>query len=313
MSNVTDNFKTHFNTNWTTKAQQKISRLRTRCRVKTGCTGERETHDLVDSISDQEVTGQRYKKVNLNDLPTDLISVFPREFQIETGDSKWDEIALLPTVSPRGAQLIAHAAAFNRRCDQLVIAGLGGDQQTGKNGTTAVPFPASQKIAKDYVESGTPGDSNLTVAKLLEAISLMERNEVFGQDQMEAGLKLHIAASSKMLKHLKNDASNKDGSRLFSKDFLPPVLDENGRIKEFLGLDFVRTEYCDFLSTDATIQFAYVWVTDGLLFDSWADMTTSVDIRPDLSNAVQYLSQYKLGTGRMENKKVIQIACKIAN
>jgi hypothetical protein len=309
---VPAHFTTQFDTNWRSLAEQKVSRLRSRGLVDTGCTGERRTHNQVGSVTAEETTGERYKKIVLTDLPTSLRSVFPRQFQTPTGESRWDERGLLPTVSPRGKHTMAHAAAFGRRCDEVFINALGGDAQSGPNGTTAVPLPAAQKIAFDFVPSGTAAASSLTVPKLLQAISMLEEAEAYGQDQMENGIRLSIAASSKMLKALRLDANSTGGSRMFSKDILPPVLDERGHIKEFLGLDFVRTELLDRDPADATVQFAYIWTTDAIQFDVWEEMSVTIDRRPDLSNAVQFLSQFSVGAGRLEEVKVIQIACRVA-
>jgi hypothetical protein len=308
---VPTHFTTQFDTNWRSLAEQKVSRLRSRGLVDTGCTGERRTHNQVGSVTAEETTGDRYRKVVLTDLPTSLRSVFPRQFQTPTGESRWDERGLLPTVAPHGKHTMAHAAAFGRRCDEVFIAALSGDAQTGKYGITPVPLPSSQKIDKGYVPSGSLSDSSLTVPKLLQAISQLEEAEAYGQDQMENGVRLSIAASSKMLKALRLDANTFNGSRMFSKDILPPVLDEKGHIKEFLGLDFVRTELLPF-DVDPTIQYAYVWTTDAIQFDVWEEMSVTIDRRADLSNAVQFLSQFSIGAGRLEETKVIQIACKVA-
>jgi len=39
------------------------------------------------------------------------------------------------------------------------------------------------------------------------------------------------------------------------------------------------------------------------------EMTTSIDPRPDLSNAIQFLSQYAMNAARAEEEKVVQINC----
>jgi hypothetical protein len=307
---VPTHFTTQFDTNWRSLAEQKVSRLRSRGMVDTGCTGERRTHNQVGSVTAEETTGERYKKIVLTDLPTSLRSVFPRQFQTPTGESRWDERGLLPTVAPHGKHTMAHAAAFGRRCDEVFISALSGDAQTGANGTTAVPLPASQKILWDYAPGGSGTPVSLTVPKLLQAISQLEEAEAYGQDQMENGIRLSIAASSKMLKALRLDANATGGSRMFSKDILPPVLDEKGHIKEFLGLDFVRTELLPY-SADGSTQYAYIWTTDAVQFDVWEEMSVTIDRRPDLSNAVQFLSQFSIGAGRLEEVKVIEIACKV--
>lgn len=308
-------FTTQFDTNWRSQAQQKVSRLRNRCLVRTGCTGERITHNQTGAVEGEETTGERYKKVVLQDLPTAMRNIFPQQFQLPTGESRWDEKGLLPTIAPRGQHTMQHAAYFGRQCDRVLIAALGGIAQTGPGGAsgfTNVPLPASSKVAKDYVPSGSAVDSSLTVSKMIQAISLLEESEAYGQDTAETGISLHLAASSKMLKALKFDANSQAGGRFWSSDYLPPTVDERGQIKEFLGVDIVRTELLPFDSSDPTIQYAYLWTTDAVQFDVWEEMSVTIDRRADLSNAIQFLSQFSIGSGRLDEVKVIQIACKVS-
>ena len=55
-----------------------------------------------------------------------------------------------------------------------------GTAYTGKTGSTTVTFPMASTIAVDYVESGSPANSNLTIAKLRRARYLLDANDDSG-------------------------------------------------------------------------------------------------------------------------------------
>jgi len=310
---VPDHFTTQFDANWKMLAQQMTSRLRSRVQVDTSCTGEAKTHNQVGTVSSENVTGQRYKKVNLLDLPTEKRWIRPQEFQTPTGESKWDENALLPTIAPRGKHTMAHGAAYGRDVDDRIILALGGTAYTGAAGTTAVVLPAGQKVAEDYAFGGGGSATCLGINKILRGLRKLQDNEAWTDEIMAAGFTLNGIMSPVMEEALRVDANSATGSRLFDRDVAPPVLDEHGRIRRFLGIDWTVSSRSGLVSTtDATVGYAYLWVSDSIQLDIWGDLSTSVDRRPDLSNAVQFLSQYKLEATRLKEEKVIQIACDIA-
>ncbi|BCU77961.1 phage capsid protein [Luteolibacter sp. LG18] len=306
---VPDHFTTQFSTNWKSIAQQKISRLRERCMVETGCTGERKSHNYTGIVSSENVTGQRYKHTALKDLPTAKRWVSPSQFQVTTGESKWDAIGLLPTVSPSGAHTLAHAGAFARDCDDVIIAALGGTSYTGAQGLTGTILPTTQKVAKNYAYSGGGTDTSLQVEKIIAALRILTETEAWNDDVASSGMKLHGVMTPRCEEYLRIDANSASGSRLFSRDFLPPVLDDQGRIKSFLGIDWTVSTRPGLKGSG--VDYAYVWVTDGLQFDVWQEMQTTIDRLPQVSNAVQFLTQYAIGATRMEEEKVVEIAAKV--
>jgi hypothetical protein len=309
---IPDAFTTQFGRNFTALCQQMTSRLRGRVMVKEGCTGEAETHNQVGTVSSENVTGQRYKKVNLTDLPTAKRWIRPEQFQTPTGESKWDPVGLLPTIAPNGLHTMAHAAAFGRDMDDVIIAGLGGTAYTGKTGVTATALPSGQKVAQDYAYGGGGSAIGLTIPKILRALRILADNEAWTDESRSAGYTLQGIMSPVMEEALQTDASSTTGSRLFDKQVAPPVLDEQGRIRRFLGIDWTVSSRPGLIDTsDATLGYAYIWVSKGLQLDIWGDLSTTIDRRPDLSNAVQFLSQYSMGASRLEEETVIQIGCDI--
>lgn len=330
--NVTDHFRLTFAESFRETVQQSKSRLREAVNTVTGCTGVGKQIDFVLPLQDEETTGQRYKKVTLRDLETNARWYYPRSFDIPSGESRWDEKSLAPTVMPGGKHVIAHAAAFNRRCDSIIMEALVGDAYVGKTGQTPTALPYSQSVPVNY---GTPGttltDTGLTVSKLIEAIRILKSNEAWNVDERANGTKLYSIIDSATEAFLKMEANKATGDRLFSRDFdTTPSYDANGTLVNFLGINFINYEKiptitlaaggsasASIVSTTITGSIGAtagkkvaVFTSTALEFGVWNDIQTSVDIRPDLSNAVQFLSQYSLGAGREQEEKVVQIICK---
>jgi hypothetical protein len=307
---VPDHFVTQFGKNFEHTVQQKASRLKRCAIVNTGCTGEAKTHNLILPGDDEEITGQRYKKIALQDLDTEKRWNTPREFRRATGESSFDETLLAPTIMPGGSHVQAHAATFARRCDKVLIEGLLGTNYKGANGSTAVEILAGHIVPTDYVHTGADADSALTVAKIIEAVKLLRQSEAWNDEARAMGIKLCGVMNADLNAALLNDANAATGSRLFSKDFLPPVLDENGMITSFLGVNWIHYEGIPkaVVAGDNIVKAA-VWTSDGLHFDIWKDLQTHIDVRPDLDHAVQFLSKYAFNACRHQEEQVVQINC----
>jgi hypothetical protein len=312
---IPDNFRETFATSFAEVVQQKQSRMRKFASVRTGLTGTGPEISHVMPIDLQETTGQRYKKVTLKDLESQSRWYYPREFQGETGDSKWDEKLLAPKVMPGGTHVKAHTAAYNRKVDRVFLDGLLGPSYQGKTGSAQVDLPATQIVPVDFVHTGADADSGLTVPKIIEAVRILKANEAWNQDVRAMGIKLCGVIDSTEEARLKQQANASSGDRLFSKDYDPPIYDENGTLIYWLGVHWVSLEglltaSVTGASGSVTAKKCAIWTSDAVELGFWADLAVSVDIRPDLSNAVQYLSQAMLGSGREQEEKVVQINCK---
>lgn len=307
---VPDHFTTQFGRNFQHTVQQKVSRLRKCANVTTGCTGEAKTHNLVLPGDDEETTGQRYKKVVISDLETEKRWNTPRKFRKTTGADEFDEVLLAPTILPGGDHLMVHAATFGRRTDKILVEGLLGTNYKGKTGATPVEILTEHTIPIDYVHTGSAVDSAMTVSKIIEAVKLLRKSEAWNDEARAAGVRLCGLLNADLNAALLNDANSATGSRLFSKDFLPPVLDENGMITSFLGVNWIHYEGL-LTGTDGgeSIVKSAVWTSDGLHLDIWKDMSTKVDIRPDLDHAVQFLTKYAMNACRHQEEQVVQINC----
>lgn len=311
---VPDHARTMFGNSFRQAVEQKTSRLRNLVTVKTGCTGDSYTVDIeAEATAGEDVTGQRYKDVEIVDIKSGIRHVLPREYQKPTHESKWDPNSIAPLVSGAGRHTLLHQTAFGKFCDTLLLTNILGtvletDATTGT--PTARALPASQKIAKDFVYEGSPTDGDLTIEKLLRALQLLEENEVWGADQMEAGMKICIATNSRANKDLLRSVNSGLAAKLLSKDFMPPTLDANGHISQFLGINFVRTELVA-KQTVSGVNCAILplWVSSCVEMGFWSDLSVTIDRLPQKSNALQFLSQARIGAARIEDKGVVQITC----
>ena len=302
---IPDHFTTQFGKNFTNTVQQSQSRFRKAAVIETGCTGEAKTHNLVLPIDDNESTGERISKTVLQELDTAKRWNRPRKFDLATPDIPFDEKLLAPTILPGGKHIMSHRAAYERRLDT---------NYAGKEGVTAVEIPAANIIEVDYVASGTPAASSLIVDKIIHAKTILRDNEAYGDDATARGITLWGAMTPTMEEALIFLANASDGSaanRLFSRDFMPPTLDERGNISSFLGINWIRSSQLPLDAVDSTIRYGAVWTSDAVHLDIWQDITTSVDKRPDLKNITQFFSEYSFNACRSEDEKVVKLACEV--
>jgi hypothetical protein len=306
---IPDHFTIQFGQNFNTAVQQIQSRFRGAAIVETGCTGEAKTHNLVLPLDDEEVTGERFAKTVLRELDTEKRWIRPRMFDNATGEPKWDEELLAPTVLPGGKHIELHSAAYARRTDKVFISGLLGVNFKGKDGTEAVNIPSANIVPVDFNPTGVATDAALTIDKITRAKGILTENESFGDDARARGIQLYGAMSPQMEEYILYQVNNGTGNRLASSDFYKPIVDDNGNIKMWLGVNWIRSTNLPFVAGSPDIREAAVWTSDACHLDFWGEITSTVDRRPDLKNAVQFFSQYSMNSVRSEDKKVVKINC----
>ena len=301
-----------FGKSFLTAVQQTESRFRKCATVTTGCTGEAKTHNYDLPIDDEETTGERLQRTRLQEIDTFKRWNRPRKFDLATVDVPFDEILLAPTIMDGGRHINSHQAAYSRRLDKTFLEGLFGVNYVGKDGVTVANIPAANVIANDFVSSGTAAASKLTIDKILRAKTILRNNESYGDDAMARGVALWGCMTPDMEESLLFLANATSGNRLFSRDFMPPVLGDDGQISSFLGINWVRSTQLLFDTSDATIQYAGVWTSEAAMLDIWKEKVTKVSERPDLKYATQFYSEYAFGCVRKEDKMVVKIAAKVA-
>ncbi|MEE8240094.1 MAG: phage capsid protein [Nitrospirales bacterium] len=227
----------------------------------------------------------RHADTPLISTPADARWVFPQDYEWADLIDQQDKVRML--IDPTSSYAINGAHAIGRAMDDEIIAAAFATSLTGENGTTTTPFPAGQQAAT------TAG--GLTTQKLREAMELLMAAEIDTDREQ-----LWCAISARQHNDLLGDtqAPNRDFNAM-------PILDK-GRIRNWMGFNFVLSERLPITGTDREV---ICWVPSGLHLGMWEDLRTEIDRRPDKSYATQVYVAATIGATRTQEQKVVRIIC----
>lgn len=281
--------------------QQKTSRLRKFCTEDKYVGQAASPVEQVGAVSMQPVT-QRYGPMQRVDAPTDRRWVYPSDYDLPQLFDNFDKLRLL--IDPKGKFVNNAKNAANRQYDDLIIAALGGTAQTGVNGQNSIVLPAGEVVS---VQQGATAPTGLTVAKLRQAKLILMQNEAYSDEEEDPGdpnSGLVCVAGARQLDNLMAEA------QVVSRDFNDQPVLEEGRVKRFLGIEFVRSERLQSGTDDqaGTSTKVFVWQREGMHLGIWNDITTNISQRHDLqSEPWQAYVFMTAGATRLEEKRVTQI------
>lgn len=292
---IDQHFITEFGSNWEHQVQQRTARLEGLALVDT-ITGKEKTYNQISSVTDEKITGR------LQDTAGDELNLEKRWVRLEkyhktTLFDEWDEQMLGTVVLPTSETVGAHAMAYNRRCDSVLISALEGTAYSGETGVTSNTLGASQQVAVNLSGSS----EGMTVGKLIEAKSILGKNEAWESQSPESGDELIMVVSQQQLDDMLAI------TQVTSSDYNSIRALVNGEVDTFMGFRFVRSQQLTLASaTDVRTCIAYVKsaarITKG-------EKRTHMDIRSDKNHALQIRTPYMLGAARMEEEKVVLVYC----
>ena len=196
-----------------------------------------------------------------------------------------DKVRLL--VDPTSTYSRAAAAAMGRAMDDVIITAALGTAKTGKDGSTSTALPAGQKIAH--------GSAGLTIAKLVSAKELLDAASV------DPSIPRHIVVSPKQISDLLNNTT------VTSSDFNTVKALAQGEISSFVGFNFIVSNR---LTTDSNSDRQVIaFAQDGIKLAVGKEPNARIDERADKSYSTQVYYCQTIGSTRMEESKVVEIAC----
>ena len=283
---ITTAFVEQFGANIDILSQQKDSRFGGKIREETQ-TGETQFFEQVGPTEAEEATS-RHDDTPRMDTPHARRKVSLRTFRWADLIDNADKVRML--IDPTSTYAQAAMMTMNRKRDDLIIEAALGVAFVGKTGATSVVLPSSQKIVHN--------STGLTLAKLLAAKEILDGNEV------DEDIPRYIAATSKQMTNLLNVTEIKDA------DFNTVKALVEGKVDTFLGFKFLRSER---LPQDSTPNRQVIaWAQDGIVLsrgEGEGMTTTRITERPDKNYSVQVFREENFGSTRMEEEKVVEIAC----
>jgi len=294
LTQLPEHFQTQFADNWEHLLQQKESRLEGKCRRATIKGKERNFSQLGKSKMRLITTR------NGVTIPSDTAMakrwVRPKGYDEVTFIDEFDKIALGELPAPESEHVQSHSMAAKRTMDEVIIAGLEGTAYIGETGTDAVDLGAGQKVAVDYVISGSTANSGLTLAKLTRAKYILDKNEVESEDR-------YFIHSAKQLQDLLNNVIE-----IKSSDYNNVKALVDGKVTRFMGFDFVMTELLT-LDVASDVRTCIAYHKAGVLLGIGQEKKVLIDVRADLNHTIQIRTTILLGATRMEEERVVLVYC----
>jgi len=275
-------FADHFDSNIQLLSQQFESRLAMTTMMKRGLIGEMASFELLDKTEAQDRPSRHADSPLVGTVHTKRWAVGRVKEWGELLD-KDDEKSLL--VSPGSSYARTGAAALNRAKDTSVITALRGSAKTGKDGTGSQALPAAQKIAV--------AAAGLTLSKITETSEKLNNAEFPEDDRF-------WVYGSQQLTNLLNDTT------ITSQDFNSVRLLMQGSIDSFMGFKWIRSERLDKTGND---RFNLAYHRSAIGFGMWQDNSSRLTERADKSFSLYVYLWNKVGSVRVEDKGVVEIAC----
>jgi hypothetical protein len=289
--NLPNHYAQQYATNIELLLQQKGSKLRGLVSSGSYIGEQASPVDQIDKVEMQEVTG-RFEAMGRVDADTDRRWVLPLDFDLPQMIDNFDKLRLLTDPQSIYVQNAVHAAG--RKMDDVIIDAFFGTSKTGKTGSTSTTFPSGQQVA---VNHGASGNTGLTVAKLREARRLLRAAEVDLDTEP-----ITCVVTAKQEDNLLAEA------QVISLDFNDKPVLVDGKLKSFLGIQFV---HCERLDTDgSSYRRVPVFAKSGMHLGLWNDITTDISQRKDIKGLPWQSYVYMtVGATRLEEEKVVEIKC----
>ena len=275
-------FVNQFSANVQMLSQQMGSLLRNSVDVET-VNGEKAFFDQVGSAAAVKRT-TRHGDTPMVETPHERRMCVLADYEYADLIDDQDRVRLL--IDPTSTYSRAEAAAMGRAMDDEIIAAALGTAQTGKDGGTSTALPSAQKIVH--------GSAGLTIAKLVSA------KEILDAASVDASIPRHIVVSPKQVSDLLNNTT------VTSSDFNTVKALAQGEINTFVGFNFIVSNR---LTDDGTSRQVIAFASDGIKLAIGKEPSARIDERADKSYATQVYYCQSLGCTRMEESKVVEIAC----
>ncbi len=285
MGNITTAFVQQYKDNITQLVQQKMTKLRGTVRVDTDFTGEYKFYDQLGA------TAMVLKTSRNQDTP----SIDPDHKRRRIGKADYIHAVLLDKedqlsmiVDPKSSYSESASMAAGRQIDDVIIAAFSADAATGKTGSGTESFDADNQIA---VEA-----SGLTKSKILEAKKLLDNADVESEDRF-------LVVTPNQVEDLLKT------TEVTSGDYNTVRALVNGEIDTWIGFKIVSISTSRLPVDGSDNRLVYAYHRNAMQLAIQKEPSVRIDERPDKNYLWQVFMSLTIGSVRLEEARIIQIAC----
>ena len=280
---ITTAFVEQYKSNVLHLAQQKGSRLRNAVRVEM-VTGKSAFFERIGSTAAEKRTS-RHSDTPRMDTPHSRRKVSLDDYDWADLIDQEDKVRML--ISPQSEYAIAGANAMGRAMDTAIIDAATGTAYSGAAGGTSVSLPSGQKVAHS--------SADLSVAKLRSAKKILDAAEVDPDEER------FLVCSAEQIDALLAE------TEVTSSDFNTIKTLVQGDIDTFMGFKFIRSERLNTDRNPSSQVLAFAKSAIGIAIG--ADISTKISERADKNYATQVFLSMTIGATRIEEEKMVEIAC----
>ena len=208
---------------------------------------------------------------------------------------------------PEGEYSKAAEMAVGRQFDKILIAGALSNAYAGEEGSTVVPLPAAQKFSAATVKAATTLTS-LNIDTLRRVRQHLWETEAV----MDEGQVVPWITRAKDLMALLT------ATEVTSSDYNTVKALAHGEVDTYMGFKFIRTELIPAVTTAYTpaggaaaavgSRVNFCFVPDGICLGIGQNREATIDRIPERSNSILVQLNMAIGSTRVEDNKVIQVA-----
>ena len=276
-------------------------------------TGEEKYFDQLGSVFASEVI-DRYGDSPEADINHERRRVIATPYDVGLMLDRFDKVQML--VDPESEYVQRMASALNRKKTIECLKGLLGTAYSGKGGGTANEIDFTYAVGSAV---GAAGATGMNVAKLRAARQLLLEANVDLDDPMN---KAYIAMGPQEQMELLAS------EEVTSADYNTIKALVNGEVNTFMGFDFVFSNQIPYINTAGTaynldfnasdepvdtdttdVVGCFAWVKSAVRAVTNPDLSTDIERRGDKRFNWYAYSCLRTGTVRMEDRKVVPIAC----
>lgn len=293
-SQITTAFVEQYKSNVLNLVQQKGSRLRSSVMVDSAVNGKKKFTEQVGT-TEAIVRTSRHSDSPLVNTPHLRRSLTLADY--EWGDliDNPDKVRLL--IDPTSAYSQNAAWAMGRAMDDVILTALNGVAYTGVSGGDSTSLAAANKVAVTIQDGSSSGNAGLNTAKLRAARKALMSGEVSMDEE------LYCAVNAQMMDNLLQT------TEIGSFDYNSVKALVRGEIDTWMGFKFIHTERIKTIIAGGTDQAAMCWAKSGVELGIGSDINSRISERADKSFSTYVYYSMCLGATRLEEAKVVEIAC----
>jgi hypothetical protein len=292
---VADHYTIQYQTNWEMACQQMDSRLDTKARV-VEARGSSNRFNVFGTMNMAAVSA-RLATTPQTDVNMPVRIAINSPYDVSTLFDEFDDILLNQIVLPTSDCMRAQAAGYGRLLDSTLINALlgtativtpnsGGFPPGGGSGTTG-----TQAITNVIANGGT----GMTIQKLVQAKQILDANEAPSEGR------IFILGSAQLADLLQTTEYT---NTLYSQ--VQALV--HGDAHTFLGFEMIRSELLPLDVATGKIRRCLAYQRDSAAIAT-GEKKSFMDIRADISHALQVRSTAVVGATRLQEAGVVEVDC----